>query len=378
MRIRNVAIVAIAAVPWVLNAMPVQDLGRVPRLPGTPYRYADSDQPYPRYFWDPNVPGSVARADNTPASNRITNPGATLGRVLFYDTRLSRNFTVSCGSCHRQSHGFSDPARFSTGVYGGLTSRHSMGITNSRYYVNGRFFWDERAATLEEQVLQPIQNSVEMDMTLAEAVQRVQAAPYYAKLFKDAFGDSQVTSDRISRSLAQFVRSIVSYRSKFDSAIDANGVPHFDTMFTQQEFLGMRLFQPVPGFPNISRGCDRCHSLTAQISDRARNNGLDLNTPGGGRFKSPSLRNVALRFPYMHDGRFPDLRAVVQFYNAGVQDNPDLDPILRDPQGRVRRLNMTPQEIDAMVAFLGTLSDQSLAKDKRFSDPFVKLDTLKP
>ena len=265
MKFRTVAIAALSAVPWLLNAMPVQELGKVPRMPATPYKYADADMDYPRYFWDPNVMGSVAPADNTPATNPVTNPGAALGRVLFYDVRLSRNFTVSCGSCHRQSHGFSDPARFSTGLYGGLTSRHSMGLTNSRYYVNGRFFWDERAASLEEQVLQPIQNSVEMDLTLNEAVQRVQSAPFYATLFKDAFGTTEVTPDRVSKALSQFVRSIVSYRSKFDSAIDVNGVPHFDTVFTQQEFLGMRLFQPVPGFPNIARGCDRCHSLTCLL-----------------------------------------------------------------------------------------------------------------
>jgi cytochrome c peroxidase len=339
-------------------------------LPREPYVYADAQVGYPRHIVDPGVPGNVVFADNTPGDNPITNAGATLGRVLFYDKQLSRNRTVSCGSCHIQSHGFSDPNRFSKGLNGGLTNRHSMGLASSRFYPNGRFFWDERAPTLEFQVLQPIQNEVEMDLTIPEAIQRIQSTPYYAQLFQNAFGSTTVTAERISRALAQFIRSMVSYRSKFDSVFDANGVPDFVGKLTQQEFLGLRLFQPVPGFPNISRGCNRCHVAASQISTQARNNGLDLNTPGGGRFKSPSLRNVAVRAPYMHDGRFATLEEVVEFYNSGVQDNPFLDPILRDNQGRPRRLNLTPAEKAALVAFLNTLTDTGLNTDPKFSDPF--------
>lgn len=361
----------LAATPWFLAG--AQTLGKVKLvLPNPVLSYRDAAQPYPRYVTDTNVPGNVAIADNTPANNPITDNGATLGRVLFYDRSLSRNNTTSCGSCHQQSHGFSDPARFSKGLYGGFTTRHSMGITHSRYYQNGKFFWDERAPTLEDQTLQPIQNSVEMDMTLPEVVQRLQSKPYYGPLFQAAFGTTTVTSDRISKALAQFVRSIVSYRTKFDSAIDANGVPHFQQVFTPQEFLGMRLFQPVQGFPIISRGCDRCHVATGQISTQARNNGLDLVTQGGGKFKAPSLRNVAVRGPYMHDGRFPSLTAVVNFYNNGVQNNPDLDPLMRNPQtGLPQKLNLQPNEIDALVAFLGTLTDIGIRNDPKFSDPFV-------
>lgn len=370
---------ALATLPWLVANS--QSLGgpKVLRLPPTPYKYADASQQYPRYYTDPAVPGSAKPADNTPANNAISDNGATLGRVLFYDKTLSRGLNVACASCHQQSHGFSDPGRFSTGTHGGLTTRHSMGIGNTRYYQNGRMFWDERSATLEDQVLQPIQNSVEMDMTLPEVIQRMQGTNYYPSLFQKAFGSVDITSDRISKALAQFVRAIVNYRSKFDSAIDANGVPHFQTVFTPQEFLGMRLFQPVQGLPNISRGCDRCHTGVAQISTQARNNGLDLNTPGGGRFKSPSLRNIAVRGPYMHDGRFPSLNAVVNFYNNGVQNNPALDPIMRDPAtGQPRRLNLTPTEVDALVAFLGTLTDSGVATDDRFSNPFISLGNIPP
>jgi len=212
---------------------------------------------------------------------------------------------------------------------------------------------------------------VEMDLTLPEAIGRVAGASYYPALFTAAFGDPLVTSDRMSRAMAQFVRSMVSFRSKFDSAFNANGVPNFQGTLTAQEFLGLRLFQPVAGFPNISRGCNACHVAASQISTQARNNGLDLNTPDGGRFKSPSLRNVAPRGPYMHDGRFQTLLQVVQFYNNGVQNNPFLDPLLRGPNGLPRRLNLTPQEIDALVAFMTTLTDTGLNTDPRYADPFV-------
>lgn len=372
----KLAVPFVALAPWLVAGAQHQTFKSKLNLPDPVFKYADAEQPYPRYVTDPTVQGSVAQADNTPPNNPITNNGATLGRVLFYDRSLSRNFTTSCGSCHQQSHGFSDPARFSKGLNGGLTTRHSMGITHSRYYQNGRFFWDERANTLEAQTLQPIQNSVEMDMTLPEVVQRIQSRPYYGPLFQAAFGSSEVNTDRISKALAQFIRSIVSYRTKFDSAIDANGVPHFQQVFTPQEFLGMRLFQPVPGFPPISRGCDRCHVATGQISTQARNNGLDLVTPGGGRFKSPSLRNVAVRGPYMHDGRFPTLTAVVNFYNNGIQNNPNLDPLLRNAQGQPVRLNLQPNEVDALVAFMGTLTDVGIQTDPKFSDPFVYFGPL--
>lgn len=361
----------VATVPWILSATAqTGGLGKL-HLPNPGFKYADADMAYPRYYTDPTAPLSVRVHDNTPANNPITNNGATLGRVLFYDKRLSVNFTVSCGSCHVQSHGFSDPARFSRGV-NGTTTRHSMGLSDSRYYQNGRFFWDERAPTLEFQVLQPIQNEVEMGLPLDQAVARVQAASFYRPLFIAAFGDATVTSDRMARAMAQFVRSIVTYKSKFDAAFDTAGNPRFQETLTPQEFLGLRLFQPVPGLPNIARGCNRCHVGAAQISTQARNNGLDLNTPGGGRFKSPSLRNIAVRGPYMHDGRFATLRDVIEFYDHGVQNNPFLDPILRDPvTGLPRRLNMTPQEKDAMEAFMRTLTDQSNLTDPRFSDPFV-------
>jgi hypothetical protein len=191
------------------------------------------DLPWPPYDYDPTLPdhwqtAGVGQLDNTPPDNPTTDAGATLGRVLFHDVTLSANETIACASCHMQATGFSDPAQFSEGFEGGLTGRNSMGINDGRFYANGHFFWDERADTLEDQVLMPIQNEVEMGLTLEELVARVQAQPYYPVLFQHAFGDATIDSDRISRALAQYVRSIVSYRAPYDEGIAAAGNPGAD------------------------------------------------------------------------------------------------------------------------------------------------------
>ncbi len=208
----------------------------------------------------------ITGQNNTPVTNPTTNPGAELGRVLFYDKRLSLNQTISCSSCHQAEHGFSDPDRLSTGFAGGLTDRNSMGLTSARYYPRGRFFWDERATTLEDQVLQPIQNSVEMGMTLPALTARLSVEPFYADLFQRAFGDAAVTSNRISLALAQFVRSIVSYQSKYDQ-----GVPVNFNNFTPQERLGRQVFLGQVG----SATCTNCHGTDNFVPNNVFNNGLE-------------------------------------------------------------------------------------------------------
>lgn len=340
----------------------------VPILPATAFSYSDATINLPAQFRAGAGPGAgnLAGADNTPTDNVVSNAGATLGRVLFYDKRLSVNDTVSCASCHVQANGFSDTRRFSVGFQGGLTTRHSMGLANARYYQNGRFFWDERAATAEVQVLQPIQNSTEMGSTLAQVVTKLSAQSFYGPLFTAAFGDATINSDRIARALAQFVRSIVSYRSKYDSAF-VNGVANFGATLTAQEEQGRQLFEGAAR-------CDTCHGTVAHIADSAKNNGLDAIVTdvgaGGGRFKAPSLRNIAVRAPYMHDGRFATLDQVVQHYDSGVQDSPNLAPGLRAADGSPRRLNLTAAQRQALVAFLGTLTDTALTADPKFADPF--------
>jgi cytochrome c peroxidase len=343
----------------------------VPTLPATAHLYSDASNPLPRHFSQaaPNA-GSPVGADNTPASNLTTNAGATLGRVLFYDRRLSANDRVSCGSCHQQQFAFSDTARLSRGFAGGFTGRHSMGLANARFYASARFFWDERAASLEAQVLQPIQDATEMGMTLPNVLAKLSATTYYPALFTAAFGSSEITSDRVSLALSQFVRSLVSVNSKFDRAFGVNGVPNFAASFTAQELAGQDLF-------NGRAGCARCHGTNAHISDGVHNTGLDATITdvgaGNGRFKAPSLRNIAVRPPYMHDGRFQTLEQVIAFYDSGVQNNPGLDNRLRagpGGNGPPLRLNLSVVERASLVAFLGTLTDNAFLTDVRFSNPF--------
>ena len=371
-----------------LRAQPPSTARRsTPALPATPYLYADADLPLPTHF-TAGGPDGIAATDNTPDDNPTTNDGATLGRVLFYDTRLSANDTVSCGSCHRQRHGFGDPRPFSRGVNGRPTRRHAMGLTNARYYTRGRYFWDERADNLETQVLAPIQDPIEMGLSLEMLEEKLRTAGYYPPLFERAFGTPAITTDRIARALAQFVRALVSYRSPYDAARAAGppGSPPFDARLTETARLGHRLFVAVPGQGERAAGCGRCHVTDTQISLSPRNIGLDELDPvgagdegaGDGRFKAPSLRNVGVRAPYMHDGRFATLREVIAHYNAEVQPHPFLDMTLLDRRRAVTgganqpvRLNLTDTEIDALVAFLHTLTDTAFLTDLKFADPFA-------
>lgn len=349
-----------------------QILAQTLNLPANSFNYANIL--LPGHFLD----NQLQQEDNTPNNNPITNAGATLGRVLFYDTKLSANNTVSCASCHVQANGFSDPNTLSIGFEGGLTGRNSMGLSNAKFYQNGRFFWDERAATLEDQVLMPIQDEVEMGLTLDELVSKVAAEEYYEILFTRAFGDATVTSDRISRAMAQFIRSMVSYESRFDQGMaQVNNPGQNFPNFTPSENLGKNLF-----FSNRTR-CNDCHDTNAMVGDAPRNNGLDAiltdfgvggvtgNNNDNGEFKVGSLRNIELTAPYMHDGRFETLGEVIDHYDDGVQNSPDLDNRLRVQGGQVRRLNLTPAERQALIDFLLTLTDNNFITDEKYSDPFI-------
>ena len=252
-----------------------------------------------------------------------------------------------------------------------------MGLINSKYYANGHFFWDERAATLEEQVLLPIQDSIEMGMTLPEVVERMKTLPYYPILFKRAFGAEEVTTDKMAMALAQFVRSMVSYQTKFDRgrAQVQNDVVDFPN-FTEQENLGKFLFGE-----NQFR-CASCHGTEGFISSFPTSNGLDpaINDEGVGgitgdqnlmgTFKAPSLKGILLRAPYMHDGRFATIDDVLDHYSSGIQNHPNLDLLLTDFNGNPVQFNMTSFEKDALKAFFATLTDSVLLSDEKYSNPF--------
>ncbi|TWT97815.1 Cytochrome c551 peroxidase precursor [Botrimarina colliarenosi] len=320
----------------------------------------------PRHFTTPPLNNLF---DNTPASNPISNAGAELGRVLFYDARLSHNNSTACASCHTQETGFSDPEELSTGFEGGQTGRHSMSLTNARWYASGRFFWDERAATLEEQVLAPIQDAVEMGSDLADLVNELAATDFYPVLFERAFGDTDVTRERMSQALAQFVRSMASYQAPYDRAVEAGtaGTPDFAAVEgidnPTRAAQGHALFQ---------RTCAGCHRTDAQVANNTFNIGLDAETvdegAGDGEFKVPSLRNIAVRGRYMHDGRFQSLEEVIEHYSSGIQANPDLDPGL--PAGGFR---FNAGEKAALLVFLQTLTDTEFLMSQLFSNPLVAL-----
>jgi cytochrome c peroxidase len=345
-----------------------------PSLPAAPFAYADANAPLPAHFQAEVGGATVASTDNTPGDNPITDAGAALGRVLFYDPRLSANDGLSCAGCHNQAIGFADVPRQSVGFAGGLTQRHSPGLANGRFYRRGRFFWDERAATAEDQALTPIQDAEEMGLTLEDLTAKLQATSYYPSLFAAAFGTPEITSDRASRAIAQFVRSLVSAGSRYDQAFHGGTTPHFASVFTPEEIEGEQLFR--------SAGCADCHTTVAQVSDSVHNIGLDAVSTdtgaGRGAFKAPSLRNVAVRPRFMHDGRFTSLEQVVDFFNSGVRSNPDLDPRLKGPDGNPKQLGLSDTQSAALVAFLKTLTDSTFLTAPRFGNPFGGPTTLPP
>ncbi len=334
-------------------------------------------------------------ADNTPIDNAIADAGATLGRLLFYDMQLSRNNSVACASCHLQRAGFADPRRFSTGFQGGRTLRNAMSLASLRYTNVRRhrpgFFWDERAPTLETQVLMPIQDQLEMGMTLPQLNERLSKLPYYPDLFDAAFGSSEVTSDRIAKSVAQFMRSMVSMNSKFDrAAVSGDNSVDFKT-FSDQENRGKSLFiDGVDGVAELS--CAHCHIPPTFGMTKALNNGLALKykdrglgvldrrpndpfTPSNdGKFKASSLRNIELTAPYMHDGRFKTLELVIEHYSSGVRSHVNVGLAFEDQDSakKTAGFQFTAGQKAALVAFLKTLTDRQFATDPRFSDPFVR------
>lgn len=335
--------------------------------------YASPDYPV---HYDANVLAN----DNAPGINQVTDEGATLGRVIFYDKNMSLNNAVSCASCHNQALGFTDDKILSEGFLGGSTGKHSMRLANTNFYAGEKMFWDKRAEDLEAQTTLPIQDPTEMgfDATaggIDSLIRKMESLAYYPVLFEYVFGTPEITEERMQRALSQFIRSMVSAGSKFDDgfaqvfnpAQPGAGVGNPFPNFTQQENMGKQLFLAPPNQGGAA--CAGCHQPPAFALDaNSRNNGLIAN--GTVIFKSPSLKNVAVAGRYMHDGRFATLEEVADHYNSGIQAGPTLDNRLRQPNGQPLRLNLTPVEKSALVAFLHTLTDHSLLSDVKFSDPF--------
>jgi len=324
--------------------------------------------------------GKVRAQDNTPADDPVDDRIATLGRVLFHDKNLSVSGTVACASCHQAAAGFSDPARFSTGFDGTTQgTRHAMRLANVRYYAPGSMFWDKRAASVELQASQPIENPIEMgfDSThggLAALLPKLQAIGYYQELFTFAYGDAAVTEVRLQDALAQFERSMVSVGSTWDAGFaqvydpslpDQGRSLPVPTLDAQQD-RGRALFM---GGPGVGVGCAACHAPPSfALVANSLSNGLDAGETT--IFKAPSLKNVGVATAFMHDGRFATLAEVVEHYSTGVQDGPALDARLKRTDGAPRNLNLSASDKDALVAFLMTLTDTALLADPKFATPF--------
>lgn len=328
------------------------------------------------------VPSYITK-NNTPGNNAITNSGATLGRILFYDKRLSRNDTVSCASCHKQSLAFGDTATASAGV-SGTTGRHAMRLINARFATETRFFWDERATSLENQTSQPIQDHVEMgfsgtsgDPTFANLVTKLSAIDEYRVLFAMTFGDQVINETRIQRALGQFVRSIQSFDSKYDAgrALVNDNQPFPN--FTASENAGKQLFLAPPG-PGGGAGCAGCHRPPEfDIDPNSRNNGITTGFNGTDltNTRAPSLRDLLgpggqSNGAFMHDASLTTLDQVISHYNVITADNTNLDNRLRRPGGGLQNLNLSTQQRADLVAFLRTLTGSNVYTDERWSDPF--------
>ncbi len=330
--------------------------------------------------------------DNSGA-NPISDKGATLGRVLFYDKQLSVNNNISCASCHLQQYAFSDTSVVSKGV-NGTTGRHSMRLVNNRFSQEMKYFWNERANSLEEQTTMPIQDHNEMgysgengDPDINDLIAKLSQIDYYKELFKFVYGSEEITEVKMQNALSHFVRSIQSFDSKYDlgrSSVGADGPPFPN--FTQQENMGKNLFLAAPVFDNQGKrtggglGCQGCHRAPEfGIDPNTKNNGI-INSLAGGfdlfNTKSPGLRDLVGKDgnpngPMMHTGQFKDLKTLIGHYGNIVvgPNNNNLDPRLT-PNGFGQQLQLNQTEVDAVIAFLKTLTGTNVYIDEKWSNPF--------
>ncbi|MEY8847685.1 cytochrome-c peroxidase [Psychroserpens sp. XS_ASV72] len=341
-----------------------------------------------------SIPNYIIK-DNTTPGNEITNEVATLGRILFYDKNLSADNTIACASCHKQSLAFTDNVQASSGI-NGLTSRHSMRLVNARFGVEAKFFWDERAINLETQTTMPIQDHVEMgfsgengDENFNDLIAKLELTEYYPALFNFAFGSEDITELRIQNALAQFVRSIQSFDSKYDvgrALANNDGQPF--TNFSPQENQGKQLFLQPPVYNNQGvringgLGCAGCHQAPEfDIDPNSLNNGMigsiASNIPDLNVTRSPSLRDVvkadgSANGLFMHNGSLTTLDQVLEHYNSiSLTNNSNIDPRL-SPGGEGQNLNLTEDEKQAVIAFLQTLGGTDVYTNEKWSNPFIQ------
>ncbi|HEV8397903.1 MAG TPA: MbnH family di-heme enzyme [Vicinamibacterales bacterium] len=335
-----------------------------------------------------------------PADNPVSNEKATLGRRLFYDRRISVNASLSCADCHRQAFAFSDPRPKSVGATGELTTRNAMTLTNVAY--NGRYTWaNDTLATLEQQAMVPLTSRHPLEMGVLEneagVMARLRGDPQYAALFRGAFPQdaAPISLPNIVRAISTFVRTLVSFDSPYDQFLRGN-----NTALTDNARRGFELFRS-PQFK-----CSRCHGgvnfrmtsghRTSKDDESVAYHNTGLYNLGGdgaypavdrglfdvthnpedmGRFKAPTLRNVAVTAPYMHDGSIATLEAVIEHYAAGgrvIDSGPDAGDGRRNPHKSplVSGFVLTPADKRDLLAFLESLTDRTLMTNPAFADPF--------
>lgn len=305
-----------------------------------------------------------------PFDNPQTVEGVALGKKLFFETLLSADNTQSCASCHAPSEAFSDSNRFSVGIDGLSGNRNSMPIFNLAFNYDEKFFWDGRVFSLEHQALQPVENPIEMHNTWQNVVDALQNTEAYPELFSRAFGTSEITSELVTKAIAQFERTLISGNSKFDKYLLGT------TTITPEELNGLNIFMD-----ETKGDCFHCHGNVNNplwTDNMFHNNALDAtftdlglgevsgDPADNGKFKTPSLRNLAFTAPYMHDGRFNTLDEVINHYSEGLKSSSTVDPLMKKvDEGGV---HLSTQEKADLKAFLLTLTDNEFITNPAFQN----------
>ena len=306
-----------------------------------------------------------------PGDNPLTVEGVELGRHLFWEPLLSGNNAMSCGTCHQPDLSFAESTAVSTGVFGDQGDRNAMALVNLGWAPT--LAWDGSVESLEAFIGDPIENPIEMADNWTNALAELEATEDYPPLFDAAFGSPHITEERVRKAMASFLRTMISGGSKFD--LERIGL----YTYNESEERGHDLYLLEGGEPNFGADCFHCHGFgSSQFTDYSfRNNGLDsiFDDPGHmavtgdpldeGKFKVPTLRNIELTAPYMHDGRFNTLEEVVEHYNSGVVPSTTLDPFMKFEEG----LQLTDQDKADLVNFLKCLTDPDFTTNEDFSDP---------
>ncbi|MVM34140.1 cytochrome-c peroxidase [Spirosoma sp. HMF4905] len=338
------------------------------------------DEPVPTGPYALHYPASFGGRFTIPADNPTTQEGVYLGRMLFYEPSISSTKTISCASCHQQARAFTDGQALSVGVTGKRTQRNSMSLVNLLWV--RQLFWDGRSSSLEEQALVPMAHPDEMGLAPGEAAQVLQKTTSYPALFKRVFGSDTITDARIGKAIAQFERTLISANSPYDQYLEGN------YKLTESEQRGLQLFNVAPSMERNVRGgnCAHCHGGPKLYQELFHNNGLEQKaTDSGrqgitgleldhGRFRVPTLRNVALTAPYMHDGRLATLNDVLDHYSEHILASPTLS---RELPGHTNGFHLTAGEKTDLIAFLHLFTDSTFINNPKFGNPHLTSLTTK-